>query len=123
MTFGITTGVLTNADAKALADWAKDPAKGNVAYADRGDILPDAFLLDCANTQQAIDEAAANFKITSITVVGDAVTIEPADGADYGNGKVVIESTATLSPISWREKTLGDHFFRATLVVKPVATP
>ena len=114
------TNALATADAKAVATWAE--AKG-VAYADKGGILPEAFLLDCANTQAAIDEAAANFKVTAITVVGDTVTITPADGADYGNGKVVIEGTATLSPISWHEKTDGDHFFRATLVVKPVAVP
>ena len=111
------TNALATADAKAVATWAE--AKG-VAYADKGGILPEAFLLDCANTQAAIDEAAANFKVTAITVAGDTVTITPADGADYGNGKVVIEGTATLSPISWHEKTDGDHFFRATLVVKPV---
>ena len=122
--FGITTGVLTNADAKALADWAKDPAKGNVAYADRGDILPDAFLLNCANTQQAIDAAEAEFKITAITVDGDTVTFTPADGADYGNGKVVIEGSVTIGTgASWHTKAAGDHFFKATLVVKPVATP
>lgn len=111
------TNALATADAKAVATWAE--AKG-VAYADKGGILPEAFLLDCANTQAAIDEAAANFKITAITVVGDTVTITPAEASTYGNGKVVIEGTATLSPISWHEKTDGDHFFRATLVVKPV---
>jgi hypothetical protein len=114
------TNALATADAKAVATWAE--AKG-VAYADKGGILPEAFLLDCANTQAAIDEAAANFKVTAITVAGDTVTITPADGADYGNGKVVIEGTATLSPISWHEKTDGDNFFRATLVGKPVAAP
>lgn len=111
------TNTLATADAKAVATWAE---ANNVAYAAKGSILPEAFLLNCANTQAAIDEAAANFKVTAITVVGDTVTITPADGADYGNGKVVIEGTATLSPISWHEKTDGDHFFRATLVVKPV---
>ena len=111
------TNALATADAKAVATWAE---ANKVAYADKGSILPEAFLLNCANTQAAIDEAAANFKITAITVSGDTVTIAPADGADYGNGKVVIEGTATLSPISWHEKTDGDHFFRATLVVKPV---
>ena len=114
------TNALATADAKAVATWAE---ANNVAYAAKGSILPEAFLLNCANTQAAIDEAAANFKVTAITVVGDTVTITPADGADYGNGKVVIEGTATLSPISWHEKTDGDHFFRATLVVKPVAVP
>ena len=95
-----------------------------VAYADKGSILPDAFLLNCANTQQAIEEAAAEFKITAITVTGDTVTITPADGADYGNGQIAIEGATSLaSPISWHEKTTGDHFFRATLVVKPVAVP
>ena len=119
--FGIT-GDLANADAATLATWAK--AKG-VNYSDRTTgILTDAFLLNCANTQAAIDEAAANFKITAITVDGDTVTIEPADGAVYGNGKVVIESAAALTtPMVWREKTAGDHFFRATLVVDPVAVP
>ena len=114
------TNALATADAKAVATWAE---ANDVAYAAKGSILPEAFLLDCANTQVAIDEAAANFKITAITVAGDTVTITPADGADYRNGKVVIEGTATLSPISWHEKTAGDHFFRATLVVKPVAAP
>ena len=114
------TNALATADAKAVATWAE---ANNIAYADKGSILPEAFLLNCANTQAAIDEAAANFKITAITVAGDTVTIAPADGVDYGNGKVVIEGTATLSPISWHEKTTGDHFFRATLVVKPVAAP
>lgn len=118
--FNGITNALATADAKAVATWAE---ANNVAYADKGSILPEAFLLNCANTQAAIDEAAANFKITAITVSGDTVTITPADGADYGNGKVVIEGTATLSPISWHEKTDGDHFFRATLVVKPVAVP
>ena len=111
------TNALATADAKAVATWAE---ANKVEYAAKGSIIPEAFLLNCANTQAAIDEAAANFKVTAITVSGDTVTITPADGADYGNGKVVIEGTATLSPISWHEKTDGDHFFRATLVVKPV---
>ena len=115
--FSGITNALATADAKAVATWA---TAQNVAYADKGGILPDAFLLNCANTQAAIDEAAANFKITSITVAGDTVTIAPADGSDVGNGKVVIEGTATLSPISWHAKQAGDHFFKATLVVKPV---
>ena len=114
------TNALATADAKAVATWAE---ANSVAYAAKGSILPEAFLLNCANTQDAIDAAAANFKITAITVDGDTVTVTPDDGDDYGNGKVVIEGTATLSPISWHEKTAGDHFFRATLVVKPVATP
>lgn len=119
--FGIT-GDLANADAAALATWAK--AKG-VTYADRTTaILTDAFLLDCANTQEAIATAAANFKITAITVAGDAVTITPAAGDVYGNGQVAIEGATSLaSPISWHEKQAGDHFFKATLVVKPVAVP
>lgn len=119
--FGIT-GDLANADAAALATWAK--AKG-VTYADRTTaILTDAFLLDCANTQEAIATAAANFKITSITVAGDTVTIAPAAGDVYGNGQVAIEGATSLaSPISWHEKQAGDHFFKATLVVKPVAVP
>ena len=116
--FGIT-GDLATADAGVLATWAK--AKG-VDYSDRTtEILTDAFLLDCANTQEAIDAAKANFKVTSITVVGDTVTITPTDAADYGNGQIVIEgATAITSPMSWHPKTTGDHFFRATLVVKPV---
>ena len=116
--FGIS-GDLANADAGVLATWAK---ANSVNYSDRTTtILTDAFLLDCANTQEAVDAAKANFKVTAITVVGDTVTITPADAADYGNGKIVIEGAAALtSPMSWHVKTTGDHFFRATLVVKPV---
>ena len=115
------TNALATADAKAVATWA---TAQNVAYANKDSILPEAFLLNCANTQEAIATAAANFKITAITVAGDAVTITPANGSDYGNGMVVIEGAATLaSPIAWHEKQAGDHFFKATLVVKPVAVP
>jgi len=117
--FGIT-GELATVDACALATWAK--AKG-VDYSERTTvILPAAFLLDCANTQAAIDEAKENFKITSITIDAEGnVTISPATGDDYANGQVKIQGAAAItSPMEWHDKTTGDQFFRAVLEVKPV---
>ena len=118
--FGITEGPLTNVNAKALADWAKDPAKGNVGYAEMGSIIPEAFLLDCANTAAAVEEAAEvaveAIRITAISFdsEGNPVLTHPAT---YGNGTVVLQGKAALgSSSAWHDgKQAGDHFFRTEL--------
>ena len=118
--YGIT-GDLANADAGALATWAK---ANSVSYSEKGGIITDAFLLNCANSAAAVTAAKANFKVTAIAVNGTTVTITPADGSKYGNGKVVVQGSATLIPAdseNWHAKTSGDHFFRLTLVVDEVS--
>lgn len=117
--FGIT-GDLANVDASAIATWAK---ANSVTYDNKTEIKPAAFLLNCANTQAAIDEAKEEFKITSITIDAEGnVTISPATGDGYGNGQVKIQGAAAItSPMEWHDKTTGDQFFRAVLEVKPVA--
>ena len=118
--FGITEGPLTNVNAKALADWAKDPAKGNVGYAEMGSIIPEAFLLDCANNVTAVEEATEvaeeAIKITAITFdsEGNPVLTCPET---YGNGTVVLQGRADLgSSSTWHDgKQTGDRFFRTEL--------
>ena len=55
-------------NAKVLADWAK--GVGNVDYADKGDIIPNAFLLNCANNAAAVatatEEPVEAIEITAI---------------------------------------------------------
>ena len=118
--FGITEGPLTNVNAKALADGAKDPAKGNVGYAEMGSIIPEAFLLDCANNVAAVEEATEvaeeAIKITAITFdsEGNPVLTCPET---YGNGTVVLQGRADLgSSSAWHDgKQTGDRFFRTEL--------
>ena len=118
--YGIT-GDLANVSAKSLTVWAKANSVDFATFAAAPNTFEEAYLLNCAATAEAVATAKANFKVTSITVVGDTVTITPADAADYGNGQIVIEGAAAItSPMSWHTKTTGDKFFRATLVVKPV---
>ena len=133
--FGITEGPLTNVNAKALADWAKDPEKGNVGYAEMGSIIPEAFLLNCANNAAAVatatEVAKEDIKITAITFdsEGNPVlwyensngeTVILSDDYPYGNGEVVLQGSATIgASASWHdEKQSTDRFFRTTLKLK-----
>ncbi len=110
-----------NVNAKTLADWAK--GAGNVDFADRGDIIPEAFLLNCANTAAAVTAATpvaeAAIKITAITVDENGVP-QLTYPVTYGNGQVVLQGSATIgSTASWHDgKQTGDHFFKTVLRLK-----
>jgi len=120
--FGITEGPLTNVNAKVLADWAKDSAKGNVSYAEIGSIIPDAFLLNCANNAAAVEAAEAvaeeAIKITAITFDSEGNPVLTCPEA-YGNGQVVIKGSVEIgASASWHDKTDGDRFFKTVLELK-----
>ena len=116
--FGVT-GELANAKADDLATWAK--AKG-VDYTNRETIIPDAFLLNCANTAAAVatatEDAEEAIKITAITIVNGVPQLTYA--SEYGNGQVVIQGSATIgSTASWHDgKQSGDRFFKTVLRLK-----
>ena len=115
------TGDLANVNAKTLADWAK--GAGNVAYGDKDDIIPEAFLMNCANTAAAVATATvaakAAIKITAITIVNGVPQLTYP--ATYGNGQVVIRGSATIgSTASWHDgKQTADRFFKTVLRLKP----
>ena len=117
--FGIT-GELANAKADDLATWAK--AKG-VDYTNRETIIPDAFLLNCANTAAAVatatEDAEEAIKITAITIVNGVPQLTYA--SEYGNGQVVIQGSATIgSTASWHDgNQSSDRFFKTVLRLKP----
>lgn len=111
--FGIT-GDLATADAKKLADWAKE---NSVEF--EGAIITDAYLLNCANTASAVEAATETaeeaIKITAITFDSEGNPVLTCL-ATYGNGKVVVEGAESLtSPIQWHDKASGDKFFRTVL--------
>lgn len=113
--YGIT-GDLANANAAQLATWAK--GTGNVAFADKGDISLDCFLLNIANNSSAADVQTAKdaFKV-SISIVGETVTITTLpDGKTY-NGTLTIYGSADLTTpkANWDAKTTGDKFFYGKL--------
>lgn len=114
------TGDLAGVDAKELADWAK--GTGNVDFADRGDIIPEAFLLNCTNTPAAVTAATPvaeeAIKITAITIVDGVPQLTYP--ATYGNGEVVIQGSATIgSTASWHDgKQTTDRFFKTVLRLK-----
>lgn len=115
--YGIT-GVLADADAGKLATWAKDKDKGNVAFGAVGTILPEAYLLNVANTEAAIAEGKANFKIPAITIdANGTVTVTDPEGS-Y-NGKITIKGSVTVNGTYDLEKTdTTARFFKAFLSVK-----
>lgn len=113
--YGIT-GVLADAEADKLAIWAK--ANG-VAYAGAaGAIKVEAYLLNVANTDEAIAEGKANFKIPAITVdANGTVTVTDPEGS-Y-NGKITIKGSVTVNGTYDLEKTdTTARFFKAFLSVK-----
>lgn len=116
--FGVT-GDLAGVNAKSLADWAK--GNGGVNYGDS--IIPDAFLLDCANTAEAVAAAtpAAEEAIKIIAITfdseGNPVLTINNDRTSYGNGKVKLQGTVNIgASAEWHDKQEGDKFFRTVLV-------
>lgn len=118
--YGIT-GELADADAGKLATWAKDKDKGNVAFGAVGTILPEAYLLNVANTLEAIEKGKANFKIPAITIDADG-NPQVADPVGPYNGKITIKGSVTVNgdfnidPKNDTEKKA--RFFKAYLSVK-----
>ena len=107
----LKNSALAAADAAKLQSWAKNV--GKVAFESAGDIKPEAFLLNCANTDAAIATAKGEFKFTSF----DPEKLPTAsDFADKGyNGVVTIEGRAALDSGDWATAKTGDKFFRAVL--------
>ena len=118
--YGIT-GELADADAGKLATWAKDKDKGNVAFGAVGTILPEAYLLNVANTLEAIENGKANFKIPAITVDANGtvtVTSPDPDGSKY-NGVITIKGSVTVNGTYDLDKADATaRFFKAFLSVK-----
>lgn len=116
--YGIT-GELANAEADKLATWAK---ANEVAYAGAAEAIKvEAYLLNVANTDEAIAEGKANFKIPAITVdAGGTVSVTKPEGT-Y-NGVITIKGSATvdgdfnIDPKNDTEKKA--KFFKAFLSVK-----
>jgi len=116
--FGIT-GELAEAKADDLATWAK---ANSVDFSNKGGIIPDAFLLNCANTAAAVEavEAVAEeaIKITAITFDSEGNPVLTCPEA-YGNGQVVIKGSVEIgASASWHNKTDGDRFFKTVLELK-----
>lgn len=104
---GITEGDFTSANkenVQKVVDWAK---ANNVSLDDvkamnfkSPGMKEEAYLLNCANTKEAIDAKKANFKITSFTLVDGKLT--PTLPSGY-NGTVREKGTDSISgnTINW----------------------
>ena len=123
--FGIT-GALATADGQKLAAWAQNV--GKVSFDKASEIKTDAFLLNCANTDDAINTAKANFKIVSIEQNDQGawvakVTGDVGDGGEFGNGYVEIKGSATVDAAKYELETTDPtaRFFKAFLVLEAPA--
>ena len=109
------TGELADAEADKLAIWAK--ANG-VSYAGAAETIKvEAYLLNVANTDAAIAEGKANFKIPAITVdANGTVTVTPPSGY---NGVITIKGSVTVNGTYNLDKAdTTARFFKAFLSVK-----
>lgn len=113
--YGITSE-LADAEADKLAIWAK--ANGVAFAGAAGAIKVEAYLLNVANTDEAIANGKANFKIPAITVdANGTVTVTDPEGS-Y-NGKITIKGSVTVNGTYDLEKTdTTARFFKAFLSVK-----
>ena len=114
-------GELADAEADKLAIWAKANSVAYVGAA--GAIKVEAYLLNVANTDAAIAEGKANFKIPAITVdANGTVTVTPPNGG-Y-NGVITIKGSVTVNGAYDLVKGADDkfpegaRFFKAFLSVK-----
>ena len=124
--YGIT-GDLAGVPADKLAIWAK--GNGKVEFSAAGDIKVEAYLLNCANEDDAITAAKADFKIPSITIGADGtvtVASPDPDGSKY-NGVITIKGSETVKGDANGNYTLekvdgkfpeNARFFKAYLSVK-----
>lgn len=109
-------GELADAEADKLAIWAKANSVAYVGAA--GAIKVEAYLLNVANTDAAIAEGKANFKIPAITVdANGTVTVTPPSGG-Y-NGVITIKGSVTVNGTYDLDKADATaRFFKAFLSVK-----
>ena len=100
---------LANVDAKQLCAWAQTNRTTGDA------IIENAFLLNCANTEKAVEDAEKAFKIPSITVAADGtVTVGEPEGTF--NGTIKKFGKVELSDAEWIENKEGAKFFELKLV-------
>ena len=113
--YGIT-GELADAEADKLAIWAK--ANGAPYVGATEAIKVEAYLLNVANTDAAIADGKANFKIPAITVdANGTVTVTDPEGS-Y-NGKITIKGSVTVNGTYDLDKADATaRFFKAFLSVK-----
>ncbi|MGN0853681.1 MAG: hypothetical protein ACI4Q3_09950 [Kiritimatiellia bacterium] len=113
--FGIT-GDLADVDGQKLAAWA---TANDIAFANASDIQLNAFLLNCANTDEAIKAANEAFKITSISFddAGKVVveTTSGPEGEKTWNGTVEIRGSQTVDG-TYTKDNESARFFKAFLI-------
>lgn len=100
---------LAGADAKKLAKWAED---NGIAFEDGATIKPEAFLLNCANDEAAIEAALTEFKF--VKVLPEEKPVEDWFGDDFKyNGTLTILGSDDL--VNWVEAKATHHFFKGVL--------
>lgn len=111
------TGDLAEVDAAKLTVWAKE---NNVAFADASNIKPEAYALNCANTDEAIATAKGAFDIQSITVDSEGNVTVTAPEALTGefNGTLQLKGSNNLKDWSDTDTTSGYQFFYYELNLK-----
>ena len=112
--YGITRADLKDVDGTKLATWAK---ANNIDFATAADTIAlDAFLLNVANDDDAINAAKAEFKCTSIMIDADGTVKVTTPDKTY-NGTVTIYGSTKLSKEDndWHPQADGDKFFKAVL--------
>ena len=118
---GATFTVLGGTDLSFAAVWQPDYASAldckdtGLAFLSGDDAA--AYLLDCAPDEIAAE--SANFKVTSISVDGEGnLTLSPADGSAYGNGKVEVRYSTELSGTYTTAKPSENNCFMRLFLVK-----
>lgn len=102
---------LKKASLAKIVSWAK---ANNIEFADSATINVEAFLLNVAPTEKAVNDAKAAFKFTSIEP-----GTEPTISGDY-NGKVVVTAGADPAVKTPAEEDAPATFYKAKLVVDEI---
>ena len=110
---------LNDVSFKTLSTWA---TANSVDFSAPEDIIVDAFLFNCANTDTAVEAEAAAFKFTAISYDAEKgwvtpTVVENTDGKAF-NGTIVVKS---YSDVTCTTEADDGNFFKAFLVPVSVA--
>lgn len=115
-------GALSTVPLRSVSAWAL--GAGQVPYAERGTIIPQAFLLDCTNSSEAASAKALDFRFTAedLDLALAGVDLKTINHVEH-NGTFVLKAYADPACTQVVDPRRGDEdrlFFRAFLTFPSV---
>lgn len=103
---------------KQISQWAMGAGKTGDKDVAPADVKVEAFLLNCANTDEAVAEAKANFKFTAFDPTNPP-TAEDFAVAGFNGTVSILKCSDAACTTEWKDGD-GQAFYKAVLAPTPV---